>query len=400
MMTDSKCPLCNSSKLQTFLQRKRVPVHQNLVIRSASDATNTTRGDLDMVVCQDCGFVFNNCFDIEKLGYGEDYDNTQNCSAYFDDYLDNLVKNLVEVHGIRNGTIVEIGCGKGQFLRKLVEYPNSGLVAVGFDPSYVGPETILDGKIQFRSQYYDETCTNVAADFIICRHVIEHVPDPISLLSSTRQALVAAKSARVFFETPCVDWILKNKVVWDFFYEHCSLFTAESIVFAFEKSGFAVQNVEHIFGDQYLWLEAKYSKEEQQVSKFKAEASEQSTLDLALSYKLIEAELRDKWIARLKQLNQQGKVALWGAGAKGATLANLVDANQQLFDSVIDINPNKQGCFIPGTGHTIISPNEVNVREITTAILMNPNYRAEIELLLKENNISMTLLDWDSEDIL
>ncbi|MEY8214239.1 MAG: hypothetical protein RPR97_07110, partial [Colwellia sp.] len=111
-------------------------------------------------------------------------------------------------------------------------------------------------------------------------------------------------------------------------------------------------------------------------------------------------ELRDKWIVRLKQLSQQGKVALWGAGAKGATLANLVDADQQLFDCVIDINPNKQGCFIPGAGHTIISPNELNVREITTAILMNPNYREEIELLLKKSNLNITLLDWGSEDIL
>src|SRR5262249_62391260 len=59
--------------------------------------------------------------------------------------------------------------------------------------------------------------------------------------------------AKVFFETPCVDWILDNLVVWDFFYEHCSLFTRQALGRALARAGFAVGRIAHAFGGQYLW---------------------------------------------------------------------------------------------------------------------------------------------------
>lgn len=41
---------------------------------------------------------------------------------------------------------------------------------------------------------------------------------------------------------------------------------------------------------------------------------------------------------KLRELNDNGKVSVWGAGAKGATFVNLIDNNNGLIDSVIDIN--------------------------------------------------------------
>src|SRR5205085_12185192 len=86
--------------------------------------------------------------------------------------------------------------------------------------------------------------------------VIEHVPSPVELVRDIRRALVNSPRAKVFLETPCVEWILRNRVIWDFFYEHCSYFTAASLATAVEMAGFKVESVEHIFNGQYLWLEA------------------------------------------------------------------------------------------------------------------------------------------------
>jgi len=44
-----------------------------------------------------------------------------------------------------------------------------------------------------------------------------------------------------------------------FFYEHCSYFSSDSLIAAFEISGFHIERVQHAFGGQYLWLEASVS---------------------------------------------------------------------------------------------------------------------------------------------
>ena len=388
-MSADQCPLCESRRLTRFLQRKQVPVHQNLVVGSAHAARSVTRGELDLAVCEDCGFILNRAFDLARLTYGEDYDNTQSCSAYFDAYLDGLVDDMVRRQAVCNSNIVEVGCGKGQFLRKLVSFPGANNKGYGFDPSYVGPDTDLDGRLAFRRCYYDASCIDVAADVVVCRHVIEHVPEPMALLRSLRAALGHSPGVRVFFETPCVEWILRNRVLWDFFYEHCSLFTAGSLSLAFRCAGFAVERVEHIFGGQYLWLEARLDD-----AALPAEQGPAETAALAKAYGEEVEALRLHWQARLLELGLDGKVALWGAGAKGATFANLVDPDCSLIDCVVDLNPNKQGAHIPGTGHPIIAPAELPLRRVKSAVLMNPNYRDENLRLLAAAGIELDLTDW------
>ncbi|MGE4125615.1 MAG: class I SAM-dependent methyltransferase [Pusillimonas sp.] len=388
-MKTHRCPVCEHVQIKSFLQRSNVPVHQNLVVTSQADARTVTRGELDLVICEACGFVFNQAFDLSRLSYGEDYDNTQSCSAYFDAYLDGLVQDMVERKGVRNCTIVEVGCGKGHFLKKLVNYPGANNRGFGFDPSYVGPLSELDGRLQFRTCYYDHSCTDIAADVVVCRHVIEHVPEPLEILRSVRSALASSPEARVFFETPCVEWILRHRVIWDFFYEHCSLFTAESLGLAFRRTGFAVKSVEHIFGRQYLWLEAKVGDVDENLLAFG------ETVLLAMVYAADEQKLREAWLSRLHALEQNGKVALWGAGAKGATFANLIDPDCTLIDCVVDLNPNKQGRFIPGTGHPIVAPVDLPGRGVRVAVLMNPNYRQENVRLLADAGIELNLIDWN-----
>ena len=390
-MAIEECRVCGSRNTALFLQRDQVPVHQNLVFAGRPQALAAPRGELRMMVCEDCGFVFNQAFDATLLAYGQDYDNTQSHSPCFDAYLDQLVHNMVTVQGVRNCRIVEVGCGKGHFLRKLVNYPAAGNQGFGFDPSYVGPDNDLEGRLVFSRSFYGAGCADVAADVVVCRHVIEHVPDPAALLDAVRCALVRSPDARVFFETPCVEWILRNRVLWDLFYEHCALFCAASLRLAFERHGFSVESVSHVFGGQYLWLQARPAPCALHGWPARAGAAVAS---LARAFGADEQSLRQTWLGRLEVLKQQGKIALWGAGAKGVTFANLVDLDGALLDCVVDINPHKQGCFVPGAGHPIVAPASLPQRGVRNVILMNPNYRNENRQLLEAVRCDAQLVDW------
>jgi len=387
MRQESKCPVCQSNSVTMFLKREQVPVHQNLVMKDQRSALKIPRGNLSLAVCEECGFVFNQAFEPSTLSYGEDYDSTQTCSPLFNKYIDGLVDHLIFERGIQNCRILEVGCGKGLFLRKLTEV--GGNTGYGFDPSYVGPATDLDGRLHFEKRYYGPECAETSADVIVCRHVIEHVPNPLDLLHTIRQTLANSPRAKVFFETPAVEWILRNQVIWDFFYEHCSYFSADSLTTAFEATGFKIESIQNVFGGQYLWLEATLSIEEP------ARVTRKPGLipNLAKQFALSERKLKGVLDERLQGLVARGKVALWGAGAKGVTLANLVDPEREWITCVVDLNPGKRGRYLPGTGHPIVGYQELAKYGVETAILMNPNYREENLALLQESSLNVKLID-------
>ncbi|WPC41055.1 class I SAM-dependent methyltransferase [Clostridium sp. JS66] len=381
------CPVCGSSSILKFLEQDNVPVHQNYILRNVEKATNIKRGNLSIYMCNNCGFIFNKDFDINKLNYGCNYDNTQDLSGFFKEYIKKEIDFLTSNFDIKNSTVIEVGCGKGKFLEQLVQ--KTGCKAIGFDPSYEGKNNLYDGKLKFIKEFYDGRFCNIKADIVICRHVIEHIPKPLEILTSIKKALRNSQNAIVFFETPSVKWILEENIIYDFFYEHCSYFEDVSVKKSLNLSGFKVLNVVKEFKGQYMWVIA--GLDENSMENNSKEGIEELK-KLTFQY----SETVNKNIEILKNkiasLSIQGKVAVWGAGAKGVTFINLIDPNKKLIDSAIDINKNKQGCYIPGSAHEIVSYEQITKRNIKYIIVMNQNYYEEIDNLLMASNIKVNLI--------
>ena len=68
---------------------------------------------------------------------------------------------------------------------------------------------------------------------------------------------------------------------------------------------------------------------------------------------------------------------LWGAGAKGAIFLNTFRESAGL-DYIVDINPNKWGSYIPGTGQEVVSPEFLKEYRPDVLLIVNSNYRDEI----------------------
>lgn len=370
------CPLCDSGDLFVFVERERVPVHQNVPLKSAAAARSAPRGDLRLACCRVCGFVTNLAFRQDLLQYGEGYENDQTRSPTFEAHTESLVTSLVAA-GVQGKFVIDVGCGQGQFLRRLCAA--GGNRGLGFDPAYVGPDRVDDGRVSFVREFYGGRPPTESPDLVVCRHVIEHVPAPVDFLTLIRATLSAGRVTRLAFETPTVDWILERTVIQDFFYEHCSYFTPESLGFAFDRAGFSNFAATRVFGGQYMWAMAEYAGAASSAESRRAPTQLVRSADgYAKTVRLrTEAVLR-----ALEGFRSLGVVAIWGAGAKGVTFLNLVDPACTLVDCTVDVNPRKQGKFVAGTGHPIVSPAELAPRDVRTVVVMNPNYVEEIRRLV------------------
>jgi hypothetical protein len=85
----------------------------------------------------------------------------------------------------------------------------------------------------------------------------------------------------------------------------------------------------------------------------------------------------------LESYRKQGPVVLWGAGSKGMTYMNLVSADG-LIDTVVDVNPRKAGCGVPGVDAVIGMPDIVLDVMPKTVLVSNPVYVSEIESTLND----------------
>ena len=68
-----------------------------------------------------CGFVANTAFDVGLNEYCTMCEETQGFSPYFQQWLRGLAQDYVDRYDLHDAEIVEIGCGKGEFLALLCE---------------------------------------------------------------------------------------------------------------------------------------------------------------------------------------------------------------------------------------------------------------------------------------
>lgn len=382
--TDVVCPVCGSSRAEIIDERQRVPLFQNRLYATAAEAQAAEIGELSMVRCSQCTFVWNRSYDAGRLRYDGQYENDQTSSAMFREHLKDVADRILAAAPVGEPIhILEVGCGQGGFLAVLAERAGRALgSAVGFDPAWRGADGEGPGSIRVWKSYFGvESRSRLAQEpnLVLSRHTIEHVPQPRPFLSAIRNALPQGSCARLFVETPDVNWILRHVAVHDFFYEHCSLFTRQAMAQCLTRASFEVRAIDAVFGGQYQLAEAQAS--EVQLTRFTPSTNIFDEPNDGTRYTSGRSAYLAGWRGRLARARGSGAVAIWGAGAKGATFALLVSEHATSIDCVIDIKPNKQGHFIPLTGQPIVSPETARDLGVRTVLIMNPNYVDEIVAL-------------------
>jgi hypothetical protein len=381
-----RCPVCDAAGPAPLDSRPSVPIAQNLMYRSLDAALRCPQGALEIVRCMRCGFAWNAAFDQALLTYDADYENNQSLSPAFDRHLDEVAEAIrAGMDGRGAISAVEVGCGQGYFLHRLVAAFGDRLTSlVAFDPAFRHGSPIPGRARVVPTLFNKDSCQQIGAppDLIVTRHVIEHVPDPIAFLGGLREA--SRRGPIVAIETPSLQWILNGAVAHDFYYEHCSLFDAESLRFAMEACGFEGIEVSERLDGQYLLALGRAG--EKTSCLHRAEAPDNA------NYVERRAGYVDHWRRAFAKDRSAGeKIAIWGGASKGVTLTLLVGDQAGDISAAIDINPAREGSFMPVSGLRVVLPETAQRERITKAYVVNPVYREEIAQYCREHGWELKL---------
>ena len=390
----TSCIVCDHRELIPFFHLSRSPVHCNRLWNPPAQALWNLRVDSDLVLCAHCGLVFNLSFQRDKMRYSPDYENSLHFSPRFQRFAKNLALDMMDTFHLENKNVIEIGSGDGFFLSLLSHL--GAKHGIGFDPGYLPPsqraadqrgDVVEDENLQFFKELYPNPQVELdfPPDFILCRHVLEHLEDPLNLLQEVR-----AEDVPVYFEVPNFGYILEHFSYWDILYEHHLYFTRPALTYLFRKAGFHVRRLRETFGGQYLSLEALPVESDTPPVKTRADEIEPlltETLEFGRTFQQIKAQWQEFFSAHA---DQNTPIVVWGIGSKGIIFLNHIAPSTIRYG--VDINPRKRGRFVPGTGQEVVSPDFLKNFQPQIIILMNQLYEKEIQAELDRLQVQCRLL--------
>lgn len=336
------CPICNSKDSKCMLNYEKYPLYIKPIPIDCLDTVPLI--PLNIRLCNKCGLVYQEVnFDIEELSkiYETIYKSYHSPvisgigSSLAIDFIEFLENNV----NLKNKKALEIGCYDGYFLSLLREKHSCDVL--GCDPS-PGSKIAKQIGIDVITDYFSPNLfQNRTFDIIILRGTVEHIINPINFLKDVRE--VISENGLIAIEVPNLKFSLKNGVIGDFFHEHISYFTKNSLIYCLNLSGFEPVKI----NDTSYYIQAIFKKATS--ASRCIENSNKEIIDIEHLFgeynKNIERlsnELED-----LSKMLSDMEIYIYGGG--GHTIGLLSKTCKFLKPiGVIDGDPSKEGKYIPG----------------------------------------------------
>lgn len=368
-----------------FYEVPAVPAQTCVLLDTEDEASSYPLSSILLAYCERCGFIQNVRFDIDAIDYSRPTEESQAFSPRFNEFAAALADDLVARLDLAGRSVLEVGCGKGDFLRLLAQ---RGIgPALGIDPGFLPERDEDSGGVEFRKEFYGPADTHLTADLVATRHLMEHVPNVQEFLGWLRESASHTDGAVLFTEVPDTARVLREGAFWDVYHEHCSYFTMGSLARAIRSVGMTVTRLEYGFDGQYLLAESML--EAGAAGDFSDEESVEDVGKLVESF-AAEAEAAVKYWRQTigAHLDSGDSVALWGGGSKTSGFLSSLGVGSV---TVVDINPHKQGKWLPGTRVEVSEPQVLQDLRPSLVIPMNPIYTAEIRRDLDAMGLSPTI---------
>ncbi|MDB2324242.1 methyltransferase domain-containing protein [Alphaproteobacteria bacterium] len=341
-----KCRLCASKDLKHIIDLGNVPsVH--ILKREKSDLPLFP---INLYFCLQCGLAQLPTID----GVGSIYSNSDIYSTSHQpvSHLSDLISALHTFRTLKKG--LEIGCNDGRLMGALADSGFGPLV--GIEPNEVTSQAARQNGLSVETAYFNKVTANLLRkrhglfDFVVVRHVLEHISDLWEFLSETHKIL--REDGVLLLELPYVEPGFSAgapNVLWE---EHVNYFFEPVLIDMLENAGFRPEMRRHYTGGALVIAILAVKAELPTIQSWPSgEAVSEYLKDYPDQIKRYQAKLISTII---KAKEQDYCVVVYGAGFRSATTINTMKIGA-LLDVVIDDRQDLEGMIMPGTVLTITS---------------------------------------------
>ncbi len=322
--------------------------------------------------------------------------------AYFSSYSTSWVEHarrFTEMARERWGLgpvskVVEVASNDGYLLRHFVA---AGVPVLGVEPAANVAESARAVGVATEVSFFGlETARRLkkaghAADLLVGNNVFAHVPDINDFTAG--MACLLKPDGVISLEFPHLLKLIAEVQFDTIYHEHfsyLSLLTTERIFAAHGLRVFDVAELPTHGGSLRVMgchVASARHAEGPGLAKLRAdEAAAGLDRDEAYQGFAPKAEtVRTGLLAFLRQAKADGKtVAAYGAAAKGNTLLNYCGISADAIVCVVDRNPHKQGCFMPGSRIPIHAPEKLAELRPDYVLILPWNLKDEISAQMAE----------------
>jgi len=284
--------------------------------------------------------------------------------------------------------VIEVASNDGYLLKHFVDMD---VPVLGIEPAANVAEAARAAgvvtDVSFFGRATAERLSNEGyeADLIVGNNVFAHVPDINDFVAGF--AVLLKSDGVVSLEFPHLMKLIEQTQFDTIYHEHfsyLSLYTTEKILAAHGLRVFDVTELPTHGGSLRVMatrMSSKVHVESASLNKVRRDEAAKGVEGDTL-YSGFEAKvrgLRTAFVNFLRSAKADGKaVAAYGAAAKGNTLLNYSGVGTNLIDYVVDLNPHKQGCFLPGSHLPIYSPSRLSETKPDYVLILPWNLKDEI----------------------
>lgn len=367
-----RCICCNGS-LHELMKIENMPASaQDIPTRDDIEADSGI--EVELCVCEDCGLVQ---LKNDAVYYYRDVIRAGGYSTTMEELRKSQYKHFIEYASLKGKKIIEVGCGRGEFLGMLSDFPVEGYgTEHKSDLVEIAREAGLNVDEDF-PESENHVFKNAPFDAFMSFNFLEHQQHPRTYLKAIYNNLVDGGYGLI--TVPSFEYILEQNSFYEIIPDHIAYYSFDSLTHLLNICGFEVLENEIVNRDTISVIVKKRS-----LPDIRGIISKKN--DIAVEVLEI-----------VKGYAKSGKVAIWGASHQGFTLCSTTGIADYV-DCIIDSAPFKQGKFAPASHIPIISPDEARQRKLEAIIIVAPGYTNEIANIIRtsfDDNIDIYTLMTD-----